>query len=369
LPNGIALISWRDDIGAYLVAQHPQANRLSIQDVMSIYNIHRQNSLEPNFGSLVMKNLRVASYFTGLKTTKFVGPAPNYIVSLLLDRNENPAEFRTFLPKLTTEEIIPKFLNTLPEYLTKFSEVSNNIVGIMLIQKQSEEEKPFIVFQDFKKALDLTSNMVRDIWSRAVSNTSSDNYFEYSSGNLSFANFFTGPPSKFIVAPNIIVSYIFEGDPAKISEYKKNVLDFSFNLLMKIVAILTEGLNKVSEMELRSLEQSFITTEVEVEPQVDELEEERTLQEKLASIHLKTQVKSLETRLIETEEEKQKTQMMLEGDKEAMEHLVEQITKFQNELMDKSQELHILEKKIEEKDQHIRNLLKIIRSLRKYVSY
>ena len=93
------------------------------------------------------------------------------------------------------------------------------------------------------------------------------------------------------------------------------------------------------------------------------------LKDKLAKIELKTQVRSLEDRLIESEEQKSKTQMMLEGDREAMEHLVEQITKFQNDLIDSTQTVNELEKKVNEKDLHIRNLLKIIRSLRKYVSY
>ncbi len=367
--NGIALISWRDDIGAYLVAQHPQVSKLDVKDVMSIYNVHRQNSLEPNFGSLAMKNLKVASYFTGLKTTKYVGPAPNYIVSLLLDRSENPSNFRKILPNLTTDIIIPNFLEILPDFLEKFKKIAPDIVGIILIQKQSEGEKPFIVFQAFKKALDLTSNMIREIWSKTTKNATDAKYSEYKEDKLNFANFYTGTPDKFVVIPGMIVSYIFEESSTPIKEYKKIVLDYSFDLLMKIIAILTEGLNKLSEIELQTLEQKFIPAEtIETSTEI-KIDEETKLKDKLERIELKTEVKKLETRLIETEEERQKSLMMLEGDKEAMEHLVDQITKFQDELIDKTQELTNLEEKVEEKDKHIRNLLKIIRSLRKYVSY
>ncbi|MFX0132661.1 MAG: hypothetical protein ACFFDN_03340, partial [Candidatus Hodarchaeota archaeon] len=341
-------------------------SRLEIKDVMSIYNVHRQNSLEPNFGSLVMKNLKVASFFTGLKTTKYVGPAPNYIVSLLLDKSENPAEFRKILPNLTTDEIIPNFLKVLPDFLEKFKKITPDILGIILIQKQTEGEKPFIVFQAFKKAVDLTSNMIKEIWSKTTKNANDAKYSEYKEDNLNFANFYTGIPSKFVVIPEMIVSYIFKDSSAPINEYKKFVLDFSFDILMKITTILTEGLNRVSEIELLNLEQKFIPTEAqETSMEIEEVK----LKEKLETIELKTEVKKLETRLIETEEERQKSLMMLEGDKEAMEHLVEQITKFQEEIIDKTQDVITLEKKVEEKDKHIRNLLKIIRSLRKYVSY
>ncbi|NVM03430.1 MAG: hypothetical protein HWN67_13960 [Candidatus Helarchaeota archaeon] len=367
--NGIALISWRDDIGAYLVAQHPQVSKLDVKDVMSIYNVHRQNSLEPNFGSLSMKNLKVASFFTGLKTTKYLGPAPNYIVSLLLDRTENPADFRKILPNLTTNEIIPNFLEMLPEFLEKFKKLASDIVGIILIQKQSEGEKPFIVFQAFKKAVDLTSNMIREIWSSTTKNATDAKYSEYKEDKLKFANFYTGTPEKFVVTPGMIVSYIFEESSTPIKEYKKLVLDYSFDLLMKITAILTEGLNRVSEIELQNLEEKFIPAETQETSIETKVAEEAKLKEKLEKIELKTEVKKLETRLIETEEERQKSLMMLEGDKEAMEHLVEQITKFQEKIIDKTQELTFLENKVEEKDKHIRNLLKIIRSLRKYVSY
>ncbi len=369
MANGIALISWDDKIGAILIAQHPQTPRLSVKDVMSIYNVHRQNTLEPNFGTLVMKELKVASFFTGLKTTRYVGPAPNYILSLLLDKNENPAEFKKFLPNLTTEIIIPHFLKILPEYLEKISLEARNIVGIILIQRQTEDERPLIVLQDFKKALDLTTGMIEGIWDGAMRTKADERYFEYKSDNLRFGNFFTGNPSTFVVMPNLIVSFIFE-DVTSISEFKKTVLDYSFDILMKIVAILTEGLNKVSELELQTLEMNFMSSAVEeTVPVLDEKDEEKRLQDKLAKIQLKTQVKDLEYRLIESEEEKQKRQTMLEGDKEAIEHMVEMITKFQNELMEKTEETFLLEKKIEEKDQHLRNLLKIIRSLRKYVSY
>lgn len=366
--NAIALISWRDDIGAYLIAQHPQVNRLSVKDVMSIYNIHRQNSLESNYGSLTTKDLKVASFFTGLKTTKFVGPAPNYIVSLLLDKSENSSDFKKILPTLTTELIIPKFLEILPGFLEKFTKMTLDIMGIILIQKQSEEEKPFIVFQNFKEEVDLTSKMIEEIWLKAIKKTSDSKYFENEIDSLKFANFFTGSLTNYVVIPNFIVSYIFRENSTQIQEFKKLVLDYSFDLLMKIISILTEGLNKVSDVELQHLEKNFIPMEAEETIKNEQIETEK-LQEKLETIGLKTSLKSLETKLIETEEERQKDVMMLEGDKEAMEHLVEQLSLFQNDLVDKTQEMRKLEKLLVEKDQHIRNLLTIIRSLRKYVSY
>ena len=73
MPDGIVVLGWRDDIGAYLLAQHPNDFSLSVDSVMSIYNVHRQNSLEPNFGYLSTKELKVASFFTGMKTTRFLG--------------------------------------------------------------------------------------------------------------------------------------------------------------------------------------------------------------------------------------------------------------------------------------------------------
>ena len=45
------------------------------------------------------------------------------------------------------------------------------------------------------------------------------------------------------------------------------------------------------------------------------------------------------------------------------------LVQIKDDLIDRSQAVSDLEKKVKEKDLHIRNLLKIIRSLRKYVSY
>ena len=63
-----------------------------------IYSAHRYSSLTPGFSSLTLKNNKVVSFFSGLGE-KYV-EVENYVVALLLRRDESVATYRAILNKI-----------------------------------------------------------------------------------------------------------------------------------------------------------------------------------------------------------------------------------------------------------------------------
>ncbi|MHA1143275.1 MAG: hypothetical protein ACTSRW_00915 [Candidatus Helarchaeota archaeon] len=368
MARGISVIKWDDKIGAFLTFQHPLDFEISVDDVMSIYNIHRQNTLEPNFGTLSKGNIRVASFFTGLKTTKYLG-APNFTVSLFLDSTENPVSYRKSLPKKTVE-FIKKYSEILPAGLDKIPEAK----GLVIVQKQADT-KPFIMMSTYAEPLNLTQQMLSNIYEQ-TNGKSKPYYFKAEMGEYLFACYFTGRGNKKIILDSAILVYILDKKFSAMSDMKSHVPQISFEILMNFSTLLAETLNQINESELQSIMTEFQDFgDISITEEKEETEE-ISLGDMVEKLELKSQVENLETQLDETLKEKEKNVMMLEGTREATEHLVEQITKVQGELIEsmstiqaQKNEILDLRTKLHEKEEQIRKLLAIIRSLRNYVSY
>ncbi|MHA1271381.1 MAG: hypothetical protein ACTSPY_16425 [Candidatus Helarchaeota archaeon] len=96
MPIGIALISWTNKTGFFTLYQYPQT-LITEEEVMRIGSIHRMRYLEPSFITLNIKNYKVASFYSGMKTSRWI-VEPNYVISLILDPSENAEAYSEILP-------------------------------------------------------------------------------------------------------------------------------------------------------------------------------------------------------------------------------------------------------------------------------
>ena len=368
MPNGIVVLGWRDDIGAYLLAQHPHDFALSVDNVMSIYNVHRQNSLEPNFGYLSTKNLKVASFFTGMKTTRYLGPAPNFTVGILLQKQENAVSFKKVIESVTTKYLVGEIINILPDALEKIPEAR----GAFLLQKK-EDTKPYLPTQmtHFRKEVEMTQPMLDKIFESA-SNKKEPHYFSLNIDSLKIYGFFSGTGDKFVALKDTCICFVFPKTFSDDRTMEQSIPTLAFEMLMKFSTTLSEGLVKVNESELQSIMEEFAPEELKQTEPAEEVD----ISSILETIELKDEVNELEQEVVTLKEETMKKQEMLDGTSEAIEHLVEQVTRFQNELIDKNDELKAERKliaevkiKLQDKENQIIKLMNIIRSLRRYVSY
>lgn len=99
--KAILIIGFRADVGAYIVYSYPSFDAESSNlDVMNIYNLHRFRTTERNFQTILQGGHNIASYYSGFKNTNYIG-APDYCVTLLLDKDDNPNQYEKVLIKIT----------------------------------------------------------------------------------------------------------------------------------------------------------------------------------------------------------------------------------------------------------------------------
>ncbi len=91
-----------------------------------IYSAHRYSSLAANFSSLTLKNSKVVSFFSGMEEGKIVG-VTNYVVVLILRRDENINSFRDILKKAAADILgnveNKKYEKLLPKIYEEMSKV------------------------------------------------------------------------------------------------------------------------------------------------------------------------------------------------------------------------------------------------------
>ncbi|MHA1696817.1 MAG: hypothetical protein ACTSXT_00325 [Candidatus Helarchaeota archaeon] len=97
MPKSIILIKWDDKLGTNLVGSYPERFKVSSRLLMNIYSAHRTQSTDPSFVSLTLRDFKVSSFFSGMGSN-YIG-ASNYIVALILRRDENPEKFKNILKK------------------------------------------------------------------------------------------------------------------------------------------------------------------------------------------------------------------------------------------------------------------------------
>ncbi|MHA1651584.1 MAG: hypothetical protein ACTSYB_15440 [Candidatus Helarchaeota archaeon] len=97
MPVGILLIRWDDKLGTTLVAKYPEKFKFPSRILMNIYSQHRTQSTDPSFVTMTLTNMKISSFFSGMDTN-YIG-ASNYIIALVLRRDEQPYKFREILKK------------------------------------------------------------------------------------------------------------------------------------------------------------------------------------------------------------------------------------------------------------------------------
>ncbi len=98
--EGIFVVGWRSDSGAFIVTQYPKLD-IDDQDVLNLFNLHRMNNFkEPNFNYIKSKFYTLASWYSGFHDVDYIAKA-NYCVGLYLGTNENPNQYESVLKTIT----------------------------------------------------------------------------------------------------------------------------------------------------------------------------------------------------------------------------------------------------------------------------
>ena len=104
MPKGLALFGWTNKEGFFLIDCVPNDVKRLLDDetVMRIGSLHRLRKLDPNFLTLNLPNFKIASFFSGMKTARYI-ISPNFTLTLILELEENPHKYSAILPTAAKE--------------------------------------------------------------------------------------------------------------------------------------------------------------------------------------------------------------------------------------------------------------------------
>ncbi|HUW90716.1 MAG TPA: hypothetical protein VMV43_09360 [Candidatus Nanopelagicaceae bacterium] len=116
MPVGILIIRWDNEIGPINEGFYPENLKITNNLLTQVYSSHRYQSLKPGFASISLKNNKVVSFFSGVGDDHI--SVENYVVALLLRRDEKPSKYREILKTIASEILDQtqdsKFLKLLP---------------------------------------------------------------------------------------------------------------------------------------------------------------------------------------------------------------------------------------------------------------
>jgi hypothetical protein len=125
MPVGILVIRWDNEIGPINEGFYPDNLKITNNLLTQVYSSHRYQSLKPGFASISLKNNKIVSFFSGVGDMHI--SVENYVVALLLRRDEKPQKYREILKKIAAEILdkIPdgKFLQILPDLYKELAKV------------------------------------------------------------------------------------------------------------------------------------------------------------------------------------------------------------------------------------------------------
>ncbi|MHA1294826.1 MAG: hypothetical protein ACTSQJ_19480 [Promethearchaeota archaeon] len=125
MPVGILIIRWDNEIGPINEGFYPSNLKLTNNLLTQVYSSHRYQSLKPGFASISLKNNKVVSFFSGVGDDHI--SVENYVVALLLRRDEKPNKYREILKKIAAEILdeIPdgKFQKLLPDLYKELAKI------------------------------------------------------------------------------------------------------------------------------------------------------------------------------------------------------------------------------------------------------
>lgn len=116
MPVGILIIRWDNEIGPINEGFYPENLKITNNLLTQVYSSHRYQSLKPGFASISLKNNKVVSFFSGVGEDHI--SVENYVIALLLRRDEKPHKYREILKKISAELLDQitsgKFIDQLP---------------------------------------------------------------------------------------------------------------------------------------------------------------------------------------------------------------------------------------------------------------
>ncbi|MBD3215840.1 MAG: hypothetical protein GF311_24735 [Candidatus Lokiarchaeota archaeon] len=125
MPVGILVIKWDNEVGPINEGFYPDNLKITNNLLTQVYSSHRYQSLKPGFASISLKNNKVVSFFSGVGDDAI--SVENYVVALLLRRDEKPQKYREILKKIAAS-ILDKiedgeFRDVLPDLYEELAKV------------------------------------------------------------------------------------------------------------------------------------------------------------------------------------------------------------------------------------------------------
>ena len=125
MPVGILVIRWDNEIGPINEGFYPDNLKITNNLLTQVYSSHRYQSLKPGFASISLKNSKVVSFFSGVGDDHI--SVENYVVALLLRRDEKPGKYREILKTIAAEILDKtqdtKFLKLLPNLFKELAKI------------------------------------------------------------------------------------------------------------------------------------------------------------------------------------------------------------------------------------------------------
>ena len=125
MPVGILIIRWDNEIGPINEGFYPDNLKITNNLLTQVYSSHRYQSLKPGFASISLKNNKVVSFFSGVGDDHI--SVENYVVALLLRRDEKPSKYREILKTIAAEILDKtqdaKFLILLPNLFKELAKI------------------------------------------------------------------------------------------------------------------------------------------------------------------------------------------------------------------------------------------------------
>lgn len=101
MPQGILLIKWDNEVGPVGIVVYPDTLKIPNNLLTQIYSSHRYASTAPGFSSLVLKNQKIVSFYSG-RGEKFI-EVEDHVIAIVLRRDEDINQYRTILNKIASE--------------------------------------------------------------------------------------------------------------------------------------------------------------------------------------------------------------------------------------------------------------------------
>ncbi|MHA1268656.1 MAG: hypothetical protein ACTSPY_02610 [Candidatus Helarchaeota archaeon] len=141
--KGILVTRWDDKLGIVVEGKYPPTLEISEDHMMRIFTTHAMGGGEAGFLSMMVENINIASYYTGLPKEG----SNQYYIAIILDKDESEN------PDVLEEPLIETVNNLLPQIKSPaFSEIlRKNFFKIPQLIETTEEMRYANIFKNEKR--------------------------------------------------------------------------------------------------------------------------------------------------------------------------------------------------------------------------